>query len=141
MEEDVGPNPEGSVTGGKRYFVHGWYSKTNVWVSYTDLAPGLVQKLPADTTRAVAAGVLRVERDRELSRLKGTVTKEVARRLNSGWGVELHMDTPNGTAIEWLILMDSGSHPRLYALGVEGKDLTPNSPACRKLFDSFRVNN
>ena len=94
-EEDIEANPDGSVTGGKRYAVRGWYSKTNAWVSYTDLAPALVQKLPADKDRVVAAGVLRVERDREVSRLKGTVTKEVERRLKTGggtdgWGVEVH---------------------------------------------------
>jgi hypothetical protein len=140
QEEDVGPNPDGSVTGGKRFSVRGWYSKTSVWVSYTDLTPALVPKLKSDTNRAVAAGVLRVERDREVTRLKGTITKEAEVRLNSGWGVELHLDTPNGNVVEWLILMGEGAHPRLYAFGAEGKNLTPTSTACAKLFSSFRVN-
>ncbi len=139
-EEDVAPNPEGSVTGGKRYSVRGWYSKGGAWVSYTDLNPALVQNLKSDTQKSVAAGVLRVERDREVARLKGTVAKEVERRLNTGWGVELHIDTPNGNAIAWLILMGDGPHPRLYSFGVEGKNLTPTSPACAKVFRSFKVN-
>jgi hypothetical protein len=139
-EEDIGPNTEGSVTGGKRYSVRGWYSKTGVWVSYTDLAPALVLKLPSDKDRRIAAGVLHVEREREVARLKATITKEVERRLMAGWGVELHMDTPNGKVIEWLLLMDTGAHPRLYAFGVEGKELTPTTPGCAKLFNSFRVN-
>ena len=139
-EEDVGGNPDGSVTGGKRYSVRGWYSKTGVWVAYTDLTPALAQKLPADKDRVITAGVLRVERDREVIRLKGTVTKEAEVRVKSGWGVELHMDTPGGTVIERLILMGDGPRPRLYAYGVEGKNLTPTSPPCTKLFLSFQVN-
>ena len=84
--------------------------------------------------------MLRVERDREVSRLKATVTKEVEMRMNAGWGIELHMDTPNGTVIERLFVKGDGPHPRLYAYGVEGKDLTPTTPACAKLFGAFRVN-
>jgi hypothetical protein len=140
QEEDIGPNPDGSVTGGKRYSVRGWYSKTSVWVSYTDLTPALVPKLKSDTHKSIAAGVLRVERDRETARLKGTITKEAEFRRGSGWGVELHLDTPNGNVVEWLILMGEGPHPRLYAFGAEGKNLTPTSTACAKLFSSFRVN-
>ena len=139
-EEDVGPNPDGSVTGGKRYSVRGWYSKTGAWVAYTDLTPALAQKLPSDKDRVITAGVLRVERDREVARLKGTITKEAEVRVKSGWGVELHMDTPGGTVVERLILMGDGPRPRLYAYGVEGKNLTPTSPACTKLFLSFQVN-
>ena len=39
-----------------------------------------------------------------------------------------------------LILMGAGPHPRLYAFGVEGKELTPTTPACAKLFNSFKTN-
>ena len=139
-EEDVGANPGGSHAGGKRYVVRGWYSKTTVWVGYCDLAPGLVEKLPQDKDRTITAGVLRAERDRELTRLSATVTKEAEVRVGSAWGVELHLDTPKGKAVEWLILTGDGAHPRLYSYGAEGKNVTPTTPACAKLFKSFRVN-
>lgn len=139
-EEDIAPNPAGSHAGGKRYFVRGWYSKTTVWVGYCDLDPGLVTKLPQDKDRTITAGVLRAERDRELTRLSATVVKEAEVRLNAAWGVELHLDTPNGRVIEWLILSGEGAHPRLYTYGAEGKNLTPTTPACAKLFKSFRIN-
>jgi len=138
-EEDVPAHPEGSVTGGKRYVVRGRYSRTTVWVAYADLAPALVAKLPADKDRVITAGVLRVERDREVSRLQATVTKEAEVRVGSAWGVELHMDTPEGSAVEWLVLTGTGPHPRLYAYGAEGKKLTRTSPACTKLFNTFRA--
>jgi hypothetical protein len=139
-EEDVSANPGGSHAGGKRYVVRGWYSKTTVWVGYCDLAPGLVEKLPQDKDRTITAGVLRAERDRELTRLGATVTKEAEVRVGSAWGVELHLDTPKGKAVEWLILTGDGAHPRLYTYGAEGKNVTPTTPACAKLFKSFRVN-
>ena len=139
VEEDVAANPEGSVTGGKRYVVRGRYSRTTVWIAYADLAPTLVAKLPADKDRVITAGVLRVERDREVSRLRATVTKEAEVLVGSAWGVELHMDTPEGNAVEWLVLAERGPHPRLYAYGAEGKNLTPKSPVCTKLFSTFRI--
>jgi hypothetical protein len=139
-EEDVPANPAGSVTGGKRYAVRGRYSKTTVWVAYADLSPALVAQLPADKDRVITAGVLRVERYSEVSRLKATASKEAAEvRVGSAWGAELHMDTPEGNVIEWLILVGSGPHPRLYTFGVEGKNVTRASPACAKLFNTFRV--
>src|SRR5579883_2548447 len=139
-EEDTSADPGSSIGSGKRYVVHGWYSKTAVWVAYNDLDPALVQKLPLDKDRVLAAGVLRAERDRERNRLQGTITKEAEVRMNSAWGVEVHMDTPSGTVIEWLLLMGAGSRPRLYVFGVEGKNIAPESAPCRKLFSSFRVN-
>jgi hypothetical protein len=139
-EEDLDASPADSLGAGKRYAVRGWYSKTAAWVAYRDLEPALVQKLPADTSRSITAGVLRAERDREVARLKGTVTKEAEVRVGDAWGVELHMDTPDGQVVERLILAGTGPHPRLYAYGVRGKNLTPTSPACTKVLGSFRRN-
>ena len=118
-----------------------WYSKTAVWVAYNDVDPSLGKKLPADKDRVFAAGVLRAERDRERTRLKGTITKEVEVRSNSAWGVEVHMDTPNGTVIERLLLLGDGPRPRLYAFGIEARELAPESASWRQLFSSFQVNN
>jgi hypothetical protein len=139
VEETVEANPAGSVTGGKRFTVRGWYSKTTVWFGYSDLAPALVAKLPADRDRVISASVLQAQREREKARLEGTVTNEVQIQENAGWGVELHMDTPNGKAVEWLILTGSAPHPRVYVFGAEGSELTRQSPVCRRLFNSFRV--
>ncbi len=139
-EEDVDADHANSLGPGKRFVVHRWYSKTSVWVMYHDLDPVLVSKLPADRDRVFAAGVLRAARERERARFNGTVVKEAEVRVDSAWGVELHMDTPSGTVIEWLVLMGEGSRPRLYAFGVQAKDITPQSPPCSKLFGTFRAN-
>ena len=97
--------------------------------------------------RAAFAAIQRVHHlmsfhdpDSEVTRLNGTVTKEAEMRFGSAWGVELHMDTPTGNVVERLILAGDGPRPRLYVYGVEGKNLTPTSPPCTKLFKSFRVN-
>ena len=140
QEEEVAGNPGGSIRDGKRFTVSGWYSKTDVWVAYHDLDPAVAKGLAADKDRVIAAGVLRAERDRELKRLEGTLTKEAEVRINSAWGIELHVDTPRGEAVEWLLVSGDGPRPRLYAFGVRGKGVTPESPSCRKLFTSFRIN-
>jgi hypothetical protein len=136
--EEVPANPPGSVGPGTRYSVRGWYSKTTVWLAHADLDPALAAKLKQDPDRALSAGALRAERERERGRLGGTVTSEVGVRLNAAWGVELEMTTPRGTAAVWLVLVESGPRPRVYALGVEGHGITGKSAAARRLFDSFR---
>jgi hypothetical protein len=140
-EEEMEANPDGSVTGGKRYTVHGWYSKTTVWVSYCDLDPALVKKLKADHNGAFSKGIIDAEVERERERLKGKIINQTPlTRFMKGFGVELTMDTPRGKVVEWLVLVGEGPHPRVYAYGAEAKDLTPNSPSCRRLYGTFRVN-
>jgi hypothetical protein len=136
--EGVPANPPGSVGPGTRYSVRGWYSKTTVWVAHADLDPVLAAKLKQDPDRALSAGALRAERERERARLGGTLTSEVGVRLNAAWGVELEMDTPRGTAAVWLVLVESGPRPRVYTLGAEGHGITGKSAAARRLFGSFR---
>jgi hypothetical protein len=135
---DVPANPPGSVGPGTRYSVSGWYSRTTVWVAHADLDPALVAKMKEDPGRTLSAGALYAERERERQRLGGTVTSEVTVRLNAAWGAELEMTTPRGSATVWLVLVDSGPKPRVYAVGVEGRGITGKSAAARRLFNSFR---
>jgi hypothetical protein len=140
-EEDVEANSGSSVTGGKRYITRGWYSGVTIWLAWGDLDPSLVQSLPKDQDRVFGSTALGVERDREKVRLEGTITKEVIVRFNAAWGIEVHMDTPRGKVIERLLLVTDGAHPRLYIIGIESKNITPESPAARRVFHSFKVNN
>lgn len=137
--EEVAANPQGSIQAGQRFVVRGWYSQTAVWVAYHDLEPAAAQQIAADRHRVVAAGIIRAERDRELTRLEGTIRKEAEVRTATAWGIELHLDTPRSTVVEQLLVVGEGRHPRLYVLGVQGRELTPNSAACRKLFTSFQL--
>lgn len=141
-ESDVDPVPDGSLLPGKRYEVRKWYARTAAWAAYNDLEPGMAKKLTDDGRRVVAAGVLRVARDREVTRLQGTNIKEGAEvRMGDGWGAEVSMDTPNGPAVVRLMVLGTGAHPRLYVYGAQGKSVAADGPMTRRLFSSFRVNN
>lgn len=141
-EGDVEPVPDGSLRAGKRYAVRRWYARTSAWVAYHDLEPGMTKKLADDKDRVVAAGVLRVVRDREVARLQGSNVKEGAEvRMGDGWGAEVSMDTPAGPAVVRLMVLGTGAHPRVYVCGIQGKHATADGPAARRLFVSFRVNN
>jgi hypothetical protein len=142
-EEDVAAHPAASVTGGKRYVTRNWYSRTSAWVGWGDLDPKFHASLAKDKDKdkLFAAAALEAERNREKSRLEGTVTKEMEVRINDAWGIEVHMDTPNGPVVEWLLLVADGTRPRLYVYGFQSPSLTPDSAAVRRMFTSFKVNN
>jgi hypothetical protein len=142
-EEDVAPHPAASVTGGKRYVTRNWYSRTSAWVGWGELDPKFQASLAKDKDRdkLFAAAALEAERNREASRLEGTVTKEMEVRINDAWGIEVHMDTPRGQVVEWLLLVSDGPRPRLYVYGFQSRSLTPDSAAVRRMFTSFKVNN
>lgn len=139
VAEEVAANPAGSIQAGQRFVVRGWYSRTAVWVAYHDLEPRVAQQIAGDRDRVLAAGIIRAERDRELTRWEGTIHKEAEVRTAVAWGIEMHIDTPRSTVIEQFLVVSDGSQPRLYVLGVQGKNLTPDSAASRKLFTSFRL--
>ena len=140
VEEDISANPASSVTGGKRYSTRGWYSKVNAWVAWYDIDPSLVKSFAADKDRVFSSTVLNAERDREKSRLNGTITAEAELRLGSAWGSEIQMTSPQGNVVEWLLLAPDGPRPRLYAFGIQGKNITRDSDAARRLFKSFKIN-
>ena len=66
------------------------------------------------------------------------MTKEAEIRSNAFWGIEVHMDTPRGRVIEWL-LVAGGTRPRLYTYGVQATNIAPDSAIVRRMFTSFQV--
>jgi hypothetical protein len=140
--EQVGPNPASGVTrGGERFVTSGWYSRATVWVGWQDLDPGQVKDLAADRDGAITAPVIDAERNRRRDQVGGTVTKEATVRFGAYTGREVQMDTSRGQLVERFILALDGPRPRLYFLGVEAKTASPDGPAARRLFSSFRINN
>ncbi|VTR91307.1 unnamed protein product [Gemmata massiliana] len=139
-EEGVEPNAAGSATGGKRYTHSGWYTRTSAWLAWNDLEPGFVASLANDKEKVFTASAIQAELNREKTRLGGTVTKEAEIRFKSAWGVEVHMDSPNGKVIEWLVLVAEGGRPRLYVYGVRAKNIAHDSAVVRRMFTSFKVN-
>lgn len=140
IEEEVEPNAAGSATGGKRYGYSGWYTRTSAWLAWNDLEPGFVASLANDKEKVFTASAIQAELSREKARLQGTVTKEAEIRFKSAWGVEVHMDSPGGKVIEWLVLVAEGGRPRLYVYGVRAKNIAHDSAVVRRMFTSFKVN-
>lgn len=138
-EEDVPPNPDGSVTGGKRFAAVGWYTRSAAWVAWNDLTPEFAKAAQADKDRAFTASALKAELEREKARLRGTVTREAVVQSGSGWGYEVHMTTPGGTVIEWLLIAPGGPRPRVYVYGLRASNIAHDSAVVRRMFTSFKV--
>lgn len=139
-EERVELDAGGSVTGGKRYVARGWFTRSAAWLAWVDVNPALVKSSVADKDQVFTASVLRAELDREKSRLQGTVTKEATVQSSSGWGYEVHMNTPHGRVIEWLILSSNGPRPRVYVYGVQATNIAHDSAVVRRMFTSLKIN-
>lgn len=137
--ERVEPGGDGITRGGERYTAAGWYSGTAAWVGWQDLDPGWAKQAAADRDGVLTSPVIAAERDRRKQQVGGTVTAEGAVRFGKYAGKVVQMDTPRGQLVEQYILALGGPRPRLYFLGVEAKNLTPDGPAARRVFDSFRV--
>lgn len=138
-EEDVEPNPAGSATGGKRYVARGWYTRSSAWLAWNELEPSFAAVVPKDKDKALTAAAVKAELEREKARLQGTVTKEAEVRFNFAWGVEVHMDTPRGKVVEWLLVTTDGPRPRLYVYGLQGTNITHDSAVVRRMFTSFKL--
>ncbi|AWM41730.1 hypothetical protein C1280_35195 [Gemmata obscuriglobus] len=132
-------NPDGFTTGGKRYDAKGWLTRSAAWLAWSDLDPAFAKSVAADKEGKTASHALRAELVREASRLRGTITKEGGVQAGSGWGYEVHMDTPRGKVIEWLIVRPAAPRPRLYVYGLEATNISPDSAAVRRMFTSFQV--
>ena len=141
-EEETNGQPTGSVMGGKRYTASGWYSRTAAWLAWNELEPSFARSTVAakDKEKVYAAAAIETERNREKARLEGTITKEVEIRFGTAWGIEVHMDTPRGKVVEWLVLVSEGARPRLYAFGIQAKNIAPDSAIVRRMFTSFQAN-
>ncbi|MDY3561897.1 hypothetical protein R5W23_003326 [Gemmata sp. JC673] len=138
-EQPVDTNPDGFATGGKRYVAKGWLTRSAAWLAWNDLDPAFAKSAAADKGGRVASHALHAEVVREAARLHGTVTKEGDIQAGSGWGYEVHMDTPRGKVIEWLVVRPSGPRPRLYVYGLEATNISPDSAAVRRMFTSFQT--
>jgi hypothetical protein len=137
--EAVDPNPAAPATrGGERYVTTGWYSRATAWVGWQNLDPEWVKQASLDRDGLLIAPLLAAELSRRKEQTGGTVTKEGAARFGAQPGLEVQMDTPRGTLVERYVLALDGPRPRLYFLGVESKAATPDGPAARRLFNSFR---
>jgi len=139
-EERVEPTSADGITRGlQQYTAEGWYSRAKVWFGWRDLDPAWVKQATLDRDGAITSPVLAAERDRRKRDANGSIVKEAHVRFGPHTGLEVEMATPRGKLVERYVLALAGAHPRLYFMGIEAKTASVESPAARKLFDSFRV--
>lgn len=138
--EKLDPDPAIPSTGGGEIFAtRGWYSRARAWVGYRELDPAWAKQAAMDRDGIVANPLLALVRDRRKAELGATSSREAGIRVNAWWGSEVEMDTPTGKVVERYLVVPDGPRPRLYLIGLQAKKITADSPAARKLFNSFRV--
>jgi hypothetical protein len=125
---------------GEEFIAKGWYSGVSTWVGWYDLDPGWAKSVADDKDGSQIDPVLNSGQKKRVEVLKGTLQKEGKVLFNAYRGRELQVETERGIAVERLFVVTTGSHPRLYFVGMEGKNLNPTGPAATRLFTSFRIN-
>jgi hypothetical protein len=83
--------------------------------------------------------ILNAGQKKRIEMLKGTIRKEGKMLFNAYHGREVQLETERGIAVERLFVVPTGSRPRLYFVGIEGKNLNPTGPAATRIFTSFRL--
>ena len=123
---------------GEEYVAKGWYSGVHCWVGWYDLDPAWAKGAAEDKDGSQIDPVLNAGQKKRVEALGGTVQKEGKLLINAFRGREVQMETTRGSAVERLFVVPTGSRPRLYFVGIEGKNLNPTGPAATRLFTTFR---
>jgi hypothetical protein len=125
--------------GERRYYSTGWYSGTVAWVGWRDLNQMEVQLANTKEAWRLLAPVFDAERKRLITRHEGSVTKDATTKFEDPLTHEVRLDGPKGQLIERIIASSGGSHPRVYFVGMSGKNLDPDGADAKRLFESFKV--
>jgi hypothetical protein len=131
------PADEGEA-GEKRYVSEGWYSGRRAWVGWRDITAAQAQLAGTKDGWVGLLPLFNAERDRLTAKYGGSVTKE-ATRPELPLTHEVRLDSPEGRVVERMIVT-TGGPPRLYFVGMAGKNLDADGEDVRRLFESFRVN-
>jgi hypothetical protein len=127
--------------GGELFTARGWYSGVDAWVGWRDVQPAVA---PAAAGNPEAWMLYRPAIDAEVRReqelWRGTNPRVATVKFENPLTVEVRMDTPDGNVVERMMVTGIGPKSRLYVVGMRAKNLTPDSPTVRRLFDSFRAN-
>ncbi|HUR53316.1 MAG TPA: hypothetical protein VMZ71_04260 [Gemmataceae bacterium] len=127
-------NPYSPVlSGGERFVAERRAQKATVTFGWSELDAGRAKLVrPEDLIDAEI-------RHRKDVRKATSATRPAPVRVNDFQGAEVRYETPNGTRVELLLVVESGPKPRLYALAVEGKGVRPDDPVVRRFFNSLRL--
>lgn len=123
----------------KRYVSEGWYSGTKAWIGWRDLTPVQVQQASTKDSWLSLLPLFTAEQDRLKTTFGGTVTKEATLQFENPLIREVRLESPEVRVIERMIVKPQGANPRLYFVGMAGKNLDFDSDAVKRLFESFTV--
>ncbi len=123
---------------GSYYFAEGWYSGITAWVGWRELTAA-----ERDVTGTAEAWQqflkpFEAEQLRLKLRFNGDVVRN-ATRFDPQLTHEVRLTTPRGQVVERIIVSPQPARPRIYFVGLAGKNLDPDSPVATRFFDSFRI--
>ena len=78
--------------------------------------------------------VFDAERDRLKGKYGGTVTREATLKFEGPLTREVRLAAGGRTVVERMLVVPGGPHPRVYFLGLAGKNLDPDGGAAGLLF-------
>lgn len=123
---------------GKRYVSAGWYSGTTTWVGWRDLTAHQAEVVVAKDGWVQLVPTFSAEMRRLKSKFGGTVTKD-ATKFDDTISHEFRLEYPQGRVVAWAVVKPGGPRPRVYFVGIAGKNLDPDGPEVARLRESFRV--
>ncbi len=126
--------------GGEEFITDGWYSGVQAWVGWYDLDPAWAKAAAEDKDGGQIDPILNAGQKQRVDSRKATIRKEGKMLVDEFRARELQIESEAGPAIEWLCVVPTGTHPRLYFFGIQGKNISPESPLARRIFTKFRVN-
>ena len=125
--------------GERRYFSTGWYSGTIAWVGWRDLNQMQVQLANTKEAWRLLTPLFDAERKRLITKYDGSVTKDATTKFEDPLTHEVRLEDPNRRLVERMIVLPGGSRPRVYFVGMVGKNFDPDGPEAKRLFESFKV--
>jgi hypothetical protein len=136
---DLFGHPREENDAGLKLFVsEGWYSGTKAWVGWRDLTQAQIQQAAGKDGWVNLKPLFAAERDRLRAQYGGSITRE-ATRAEPPLSHEVRLEWADGRAIERMIVKPDGPRPRIYFVGIAGKNLNLESYVVARLFESFRI--
>lgn len=139
--DKLDPLPGIPGVAGAWYSTRGWYSGLTAFVGWRETRPGVPPPGAQGTLPElwlVYRRPIEAEIERQRAVWGGTVTQEATTRFDNPLTVDVRMSIPGGDVVERFVVA-ANPVSRIYFFGMKGKNVTPDSPAVTRLFNSFRA--
>lgn len=123
---------------GKRFVVRGWFSGTATWIGWIDLDGEWLVKANAPESWHLLRPRFDAVLDKQKLEWSGSIVRQTSKKFDDPYTLEVEMQLPDGYVVERFVVVAKGPRPRIYYLGIAGRNVTPDSPAVQRLFGSLR---